>query len=236
MDRVEKINYVYDELRKRGIVHTKKEFARDIGYNYNNLINSMNGKTEDYLTDDFFKNIIVKYPFLADGLGILISDYGSNKKKPMYVQKIHNPPYREAMSNDEILLYDIDAAANLKTLLSDKKQNIIGRLSIPNIPKCDGALFIRGDSMYPLLKSGDIVAYKELKDFNYIVYGEMYLVDFVIDDDDYLVVKYVQRSDEEGKIKLVSYNPNHPPMDIPIRDCIRAMAIVKASIRFNTMI
>lgn len=151
------------------------------------------------------------------------------------VIKVHNPPYRESISGDEVFLYDIDAAANLKTLLSDKKQNIIASLRIPNIPKCDGALFIRGDSMYPLLKSGDIVAYKELRDVGNVVYGEMYIVDYCIDDDDYLVVKYVQPSNDADMIKLVSYNTNHSPMDIH-KSNIRAMALVKASVRFNTMI
>ena len=41
-------------------------------------------------------------------------------------------------------------------------------------------------------------------------------------------------SDKVGYIKLVSYNPHHDPMDIPI-SAIYAMALVKVSIRMNTM-
>ncbi|GAA6432555.1 hypothetical protein K140096H11_10490 [Bacteroides intestinalis] len=62
----------------------------------------------------------------------------------------------------------------------------------------------------------------------------MYLVSFCIDGDEYLSVKYVNRSDVEGCIKLVSYNPHHEPMDIPLAS-IQAMAIVKFSIRRNMM-
>ena len=99
---------------------------------------------------------------------------------------------------------------------------------------CAGALYISGDSMYPILKSGDIVGFKEMNSFSNVIYGEMYLVSFDIDGDEYLAVKYVNRSEQEGCIKLVSYNPHHEPMDVPFAS-IQAMAIVKFSIRKNMM-
>ena len=64
------------------------------------------------------------------------------------------------------------------------------------IPKCDGGLRIVGDSMYPLLKSGDIVFYKQVHDIMHsIIWGEMYLISFDIDGDEYVSVKYLQKSD-----------------------------------------
>ena len=38
--------------------------------------------------------------------------------------------------------------------------------------------YIVGDSMYPLLKSGDIVLYKQLKDIGDIFWGDMYPVSY----------------------------------------------------------
>ena len=54
--------------------------------------------------------------------------------------------------------------------------------------------------MYPILKSGDVVGFKEISNFSSVIYGEMYLVSFCIDGDEYLSVKYVNRSDVEGCI------------------------------------
>ena len=88
--------------------------------------------------------------------------------------------------------------------------------------------------MYPILKSGDIVGFKEIRSFSSVIYGEMYMVSFNKDGDEYLGVKYVNRSDVEGCIRLVSYNSHHEPMDVPF-ECIQAMAIVKFSIRKNMM-
>lgn len=150
------------------------------------------------------------------------------------VEILHNPKTTEAMGDRIVTLYDITAAANLKTLLANKHQHVLGKIYIPSIPRCDGAIFVNGDSMYPILKSGDIVGFKEITGFSNVIYGEMYLVSFEIDGDEYLTVKYVNRSQLEGHIKLVSYNTHHEPLDLPL-DTINAMAIVKFSIRKNMM-
>lgn len=150
------------------------------------------------------------------------------------VQTIHNPKTLEAIDDRSVTLYDITAAANLKTLFTNKHQYALGKIQIPSIPLCDGAVYISGDSMYPILKSGDIVGFKEINSFSNVIYGEMYLVSFMIEGDEYLAVKYVNRSEKEGFIKLVSYNTHHEPMDIPF-DSINAMAIVKFSIRKHMM-
>ena len=89
--------------------------------------------------------------------------------------------------------------------------------------------------MYPLLKSGDIVLYKEVPNGSKnIFWGEMYLLSFRIDGESYITIKYIQKTDDDRYVRLVSHNPLHSPKDIPI-DSIQALALVKASIRFNTM-
>lgn len=150
------------------------------------------------------------------------------------VEIIHKPKTSEPLDNRSVTLYDIEAAANLKTLLADKPQYALGKIQIPSVPVCDGAIYVNGDSMYPILKSGDIVGFKEINSFNNVIYGEMYIVSFDLDGDQYLTVKYVSKSEKEGCIRLVSYNPHHDPMDLPLK-CIHTMAIVKFSIRKNMM-
>jgi phage repressor protein C with HTH and peptisase S24 domain len=114
---------------------------------------------------------------------------------------------------------------------SNKPSNYI---HIPNLPKCDGAIYVAGDSMYPLLKSGDIVLYKQLNDPSNIFWGDMYLLSLDLEGEEYITVKYIQKSDREGYVKLVSQNPHHADKEIPI-ERIRALALVKASIRMNSI-
>lgn len=135
-----------------------------------------------------------------------------------------------------IPLYSLEAAAGIVQLFRDSKPTK-DYIVIPNLPKCDGSMYISGDSMYPLLKSGDIVAYKQIKDIkNYsYIWGEMYIVNFQTDGDDYTTVKYVQPVENDDKrIKLISQNEHHKPITI-LKSDIRALALVKASVRINGM-
>lgn len=151
------------------------------------------------------------------------------------VETLYCPKSTEKKDERSVALYDVTAAANLRTLLSNRHQYLLGEIVIPNIPACDGAVFVSGDSMYPILKSGDIVGFKEINNLDHIIYGEMYLVSFCLDGNDYLAVKYVKQSSQKGCIQLVSYNPHHEPMDLPIEN-VQAMGLVKFSIRKNTML
>lgn len=167
----------------------------------------------------------------------ILTGRGTPLRENIEATQVYHPKYTEKLESEgAINLYDVEAAANLKTLFDNKDQNILGQISIPNIPKCDGAVYVKGDSMYPLLKSGDIVAYKVIPvDMRHIFFGEMYLVSIDMDGDEYLTVKYVNHSDKgEDWIKLVSYNQYHQPKDFPLSS-VRAMALVKLSIRMNTM-
>ncbi len=132
-------------------------------------------------------------------------------------------------------LYSIEGTAGLVPLFNDREANTpINYIHIPNLPKCDGAIYVVGDSMYPLLKSGDIVLYKQLRDVDDIFWGDMYLLSIDMDGEEYVTVKYIQKSDREGYIKLVSQNPHHADKDVEM-ERVRAIALVKASIRINSI-
>ena len=49
------------------------------------------------------------------------------------VEIIHNPKTPEPIDDRSVTLYDITAAANLKTLFTNKKQYALGKILIPNI-------------------------------------------------------------------------------------------------------
>lgn len=157
--------------------------------------------------------------------------------KEIEITPIHRPRSREKKEDEQIVyLYDFAATAGLKALFDNNKQNIIDTIKIPNLPKCDGAIHAVGDSMYPLLKSGDIILYKEIPiDVQNLVYGEMYLLSYEMAGEDYITVKYVCKSERgEPFVTLASENPLHSPCDIDFNS-ISALALVKASIRINCM-
>lgn len=207
------------------------EFARQSGIPQGTLNNIVGNR----LSKPSFENIskLVSSDETIDARWILTGEGDMNRK--VDILKIHTPPYLEHINEHEIVpLYDIEAAANLKMTMYKDKENVIGYLSIPDMPTVDGAVAVRGDSMYPIIKSGDIVVYKWISSPEYITYGEMYLVNYLWGDDRHVVVKYVKRSQKEGYVTLISYNSHHEPIDIPM-SCIQSIALVKVSIRYNTI-
>lgn len=139
------------------------------------------------------------------------------------------------LPHQSVPLYSIEGTAGLVPLFMDKGyQEPIDYIHIPNLPKCDGAIYIVGDSMYPLLKSGDIVLYKQIKDIDNVFWGDMYLLSIDIDGEEYVMVKYIQKSERPGYVKLVSQNQHHAEKEVAV-ERIRALAYIKASIRMNSI-
>lgn len=148
-------------------------------------------------------------------------------------------PYMHRTDNalplQSVPLYSVEGTAGLVPLFTDQASaKPVNFIHIPNLPKCDGAIYIVGDSMYPLLKSGDIVLYKQLSDVRDVFWGDMYLLSIDIDGEEYITVKYIQKSERDGMVRLVSQNPHHADKEIAI-ERIRAIALIKASIRMHTI-
>lgn len=220
---------VREYLDYKGI--TKYKFCNDLGFSNKFLDNSSNMGTDKAC------KILHYYPDLNSEW--LLTGNGSMIKEENTSVVIMNNDRKTVDSlyvNQEIPLYDLEAVAGLRELFSSgEPQRILDTIKIPNLPKCDGAISVTGDSMYPLLKSGDIILYKETE-FENIFFGEMYLLSVKLNDwEEYITVKYVQKSDQgQEYVKLVSQNSHHQPKDIHVSK-ISALALIKASIRINTM-
>lgn len=231
---------ILNRLKEAYNIQKDIELANLLGISKSTLSNWVSRDSLDY-DKVFSKCERINIDWLLTGRGSMLREEQQleDKSEPVkspQIQILHHPKVPEKkIEQQSIPVYDVSVAANLKTVFDNKDQNILGEISMPDIPRCDGAVYVRGDSMYPLLKSGDIVGYKEIHDFSNVIYGEMYIVAYDIEGDEYVCVKYINRSEQDGCVKLVSYNPHHDPKDIQVTR-ITAMALVKFSIRMNTII
>ena len=229
------------------VVERLAEYIENQGisyYAFENAIDASRGsrskavKQKKNIGSNVIENILSVYEninpiWLLTGEGSMLREKDQVKE----AARVYKLKTDRELHSQQIPLYNLEASAGLVSLFADAAgQTPIDYISIPNLPKCDGALTVAGDSMYPLLKSGDIVAYKEIHDLqNDIFWGEMYLVSLQMGDEEYVSVKWVQKSDKgETHIRLVSENQHHQPKDVPLAK-VRAMALVKASIRINSM-
>lgn len=234
MTELKRVRKVINWLIYQEFAENEKGIADIMGYTKSSFSQIVNGKVP--LSEKFVDKLAsiddnINKVWVLSGSGEMFKENSVSTPPAVYKLKTD---YN--IENQFIPLYEIDASAGLITLFDSQiTQNPVGEISIPNAPKCDGALYVRGDSMYPILKSGDIVAYKTIFDPNNIFWGEMYLIDIDVEGEQYLTIKYIQRSDKGDEyVYLVSHNGNHQPVHI-LKSNIRALALVKASIRYNSM-
>ena len=140
--------------------------------------------------------------------------------------------------NQRVPLFNLEATMGLVPLVDGNgvdEEKVIDYISIPSMPSCDGAIYASGDSMYPLLKSGDMIAYKRIEvERANIFFGEMYIVAVKLDESSTMkTIKFVHQSElGDDYIKLVSHNQHHTPKDIRLSQ-IAAIGLVRASIRMH---
>lgn len=226
---IEAINTVLDT--KNGL--NKSFMAAVLGVKPNKFSEILNKRM--MAGSDIMSNLCQHYRISAEwlltGKGKMIKSpeaYRADEQSPSIIPLTESPGKNLDVS--EIPLYNVSASAGLDKLFADGGE-LLGKISVPDMPRCDGAVHVIGDSMYPLLKSGDIIAYKTVNDLQSINYGEIYILQLDNQGDISIVVKYIKHSDiGDDHIKLVSYNKEHDPKDIPL-SWIQAIARVTFCIR-----
>lgn len=224
-------------LATKGI--SQYQFYKESGIT-RGILSQDNGISEDNLMRFLARYPDVSTSWLLTGVGKMLKDdcqaSFTNSKTTTPLQFKHIGDFKvseKEVEHQRVPLYELEATAGLFAQ-GDLSPHIVDYISIPNAPKCDGAIVARGDSMEPIVKSGDILLYKE-HDITNIMYGHMYIVDFDFDGDSMIVVKYIQKDKDPRRIVLTSENPRYQPMDIAL-DQVRHIAMVKVSVAFHTML
>ncbi|MCC9063353.1 S24 family peptidase [Flavobacterium piscisymbiosum] len=184
---------------------------------------------------DKLENILNKYTDI--NLDWLLTGKGEMLKFDV-LEENNSKLYKKTDKNSlnrAIPLYNIQTTSGIIDLFGNNEyQTPVDHVSIPTISECDGALYVIGDSMYPVLKSGDIVVYKKVFHLERnIVWGELYLVYINNDGNDFFFTRFLKQSEKESYVQLVAQNPDHQTIEFPI-STIKALALVKASIRVNS--
>ena len=232
------INARFEEIINSLYKGNKRAFAQSVGISatvVENVVGTRKGKPSYDVLEKVCANANISAEWLLTGKGEMQRAEDRQLAIPAIKEQFSLRTDR-TIGMQSVPLYELDATAGLVALFDGTTRQVpVSHLQIPDLPPCDGALYVRGDSMYPLLKSGDIVLYKEIPyTASSILWGEMYLLSFTLDGENYITIKYIQRADDDRFVRLVSHNPHHSPKEIPA-DSIRALALVKASVRFNTM-
>lgn len=200
------LNTLYMELHKKGIVSNKKEFAEWLGIKPGNLHLYMNDEIRLSINDKNYKKIAdagISINWLLTGEGEMFTD---TKEEPV------RHPIKTIVESIEGLLIpylDQPVSAGFGQELLNKEDND-RYICIPDTggKKNLKALTVKGDSMEPTLKNGDIVVCDTGGWDGDGVY--------VIKTHEFAFVKRVVLQTEGYQV--ISDNKMYPPYQVPVSE------------------
>lgn len=214
---------------------TDTELANFLNISRSTLSNwyARNSIDYDLLFSKCENNVDINW--LLTGNGYNVKNESNVLAEPIESSRKTKDPIYELQ---RVPVFNLEATMGLVPLVDGNgvdEEKVIDYISIPSVPSCDGAIYASGDSMYPLLKSGDMIAYKRIAvERAQIFFGEMYIVAVKLDDFSTMkTVKFVHQSElGDEYIRLVSHNQHHTPKDVKLSQ-IAAIGLVRASIRLH---
>ncbi|HWR12461.1 MAG TPA: helix-turn-helix domain-containing protein [Rectinemataceae bacterium] len=125
--------------------------------------------------------------------------------------------------------YDIDVAAHIAEMFeSDVAPSFF--VDFEPFNDCTAYLPSYGDSMFPLIQSGDILAVKKLTNPDVILWGEAHLIITGPDANNLRTVKLVFQNEDPSKITLRASNPNFRGDTVVDKAAVLSIYIVKGII------
>ena len=197
-------------------------FAERVGTDVSNFSKQLNGKLSisEALVNKIVVGMGVSKRWLMDGEGTPF-EKGSSLSPAVSAG-------REQESG--VPVYDIDVTAGAMTremLFADDR--IVGHISVPGINPMCRVVRVSGDSMSPVINSGDYIAVRQVTDLSVLYWGQIYVVLL----DDYRMVKYLRRHEDRDKVVLRSANPAYDDIELP-REAIRNLFFVDNIIHIDT--
>lgn len=129
--------------------------------------------------------------------------------------------------------YDNDITATIASSFNDVMEEPAYYVNYKPFNDCTAYVNCYGDSMFPKYKNGEKLAIKEVKDWNIIMWGEVYVVITDSEANDLKAIKEVHPHRDDDKIILRSSNPNYKGDTVINRKNILGLFIVKGKISQN---
>jgi len=219
---IARIKYLMKEMGVKQV-----QFAERIGVDTSNLSKYLNAHMP--LSDSFLNRLVVNLgvskEWLLDGTDLpfgktTVRVDGADGRGGLPVAAPTGTP-----------VYDVDATAGVASGRNElfANENIVGWVNLPNMSPHCRIVRVSGDSMAPVIQDGDFVAVREVSNASQIYWGQIYVVQL----DDFRVVKYVRRHTDPNMVVLRSENPNYDDMDVRRND-IHGMLLVQHILHLNT--
>lgn len=217
MTENERLKIVIDKLNFK----TQKDFAIKLNIQSGSLSDILRGKggmkISNAIKDKLTLLFNVNQEWLTEGVGEPFL-----KRGPIVNEAKEGVPY-----------YDIslaDSVAESLILMEDEPEYFVNYKPFND---CTAYLPVYGDSMYPKYASGEIIAVKEVTNFDVLQWGEAYVIMGDSTTNGIRSIKLVHQHSDTKKLILRSSNPNFKGDTVIEKQSIKSMYIIKGKITRN---
>lgn len=192
-------------LKDRG--ETKNAFSIIVGINPSNFNRKMRGEIP-FAEKDFTK--------INKSIGVSRSwlEYGDGDMYDRSIEQANEGAKTEKESELSVVpFYDVEFAMGYDEMYNDTPNVPTKFISIPGYEKADFWCRASGDSMKPVISNGDIIALKEVMDWqSFLPMNEVYAI---MTTNDLRTVKVVRKGSDEAHFTLHAYNEEFEDQEIP---------------------
>lgn len=191
-------------IREHG--ETKNSFALRVGINPSNFNRKMKEEGEEGKLS--FSNKDFKLILDATGLSPEWLKTGEGEK--------YSGAGVEALGESNAItskpFYDVDFALGFATMYNDTPNVPNKYVSVPGYEKADFWCRTSGDSMQPVINGGDMIALKEVLDWqDFLPMNEIYAI---MTTNDLRTVKVVRKGSDDMRLTLHAYNEEYEDQEI----------------------
>lgn len=168
---------------------------------------------------------------IATSLDIpILSLINDTSNKPIVTEaKEPSNGYKSKTDGKQIPLVNVKAVGGFgNESFSISEKDIKEYYVIPKFRyyKIDFMIEVTGDSMRPRYKSGDIVACKIIKNYDFLQWNRVHVI---ATREQGIILKRISVSQKKNHISVLADNPEFPPFDIPMSE-ITGIALVAGGV------
>lgn len=205
------IERVAELIKELGL--TPNAFAKEVGLGSSNLSRKLKGSTP-FTVKDFVKicdSIGVNREWLETGEGEKRT-YSLGFDKDSLNRSIDKAFTQCAHGDDAKPFYDVDFVLGFSEMYNDSPNVPTKYISVPGYEKTDFWCRTSGDSMKPLISNGDIIALKQILDWNeFLPMNEVYAI---MTTNDLRTVKIIRKGSDDEHFTLHAINEEYEDQEI----------------------
>ena len=228
-----RFNEAIKYLVGKGLINGRddvKDISTKTGVHPNKVREAKRGVKRS-LTEKFVKKFCVIYDniisdeWILDGRGRMTYEEDYNPMTKMLPSDFdNNSENRRIISYDPTVgkpYYNVDFEMGYDFIINNQTSNPDYMINFAPYNKCDYWCNAIGDSMHPTISSGDVIAVKEIKDFSYLISGEIYAI---ITDNGLRTVKRIK--DNGDSITLIPDNKEYPEQTIKKKNISKVFRVL----------